>query len=382
MPNVILSVTRLGIALAVVTLILSAPAIVGHSASATNHQTVCDKSPCVIVRVDSVSYDNSGAIINLTVSSTQATYQLTCNREQKNCNAPALGTKYQFTTVGGEKPAALDDSEGEYPRHGKTAFLKSGNVIAGRYWEVAHIPISSKGEIQNLIKDCKAKDALLKYNDCAKWVAKRAWARTASCPDSEASSACHSFHELLTAGDPDLMDSFADMRHVYICFRPKEDVFMSVMFPDPSDPDPYSSLASSWRKADADDRKVWGFVNGTLIQREIAGPEVQYYKNGISDENAAIGAIGYWSYLPSKFSTISDATFAGEGINRGQNIKISRERFVASVTYKNQDDKQIEHTLILQRSTGRFSERYNALPSGNTILSYSGGCLVVPDATY
>ena len=170
------------------------------------------------------------------------------------------------------------------------------------------------------------------------------------------------------------MDSFADMGHVYICFRPKEDVFLDVMFPDPSDLDP------DWREADAEDLKVWGFVNGPLIQREITGPEVQYYKNGISDENAAIGAIGLWSYVPSMFATSSDAIFSAAAKER--NIKIDRERFVASETYKNKDDEEIEHTVILQRSTGRFSEKYNAVPSGNTILSYSGSCLVVPNATY
>lgn len=163
MPNVIRSASRLGVALAVATPILVAATMVGHSASATNHQQACDRSPCVIVQVDNVSYDDSGAIINITVSNTQATYQLTCNREQKDCNAPTLGANYQFTTVEGEKPAALDDFEGEYPHHGKTAFLKNRNVTAGSYWEVAHIPISSKGEVQKLIKECRAKDTLLKY---------------------------------------------------------------------------------------------------------------------------------------------------------------------------------------------------------------------------
>lgn len=124
---------------------------------------------------------------------------------------------------------------------------------------------------------------------------------------------------------------------------------------DPSDPK--SSTAPSWIKADADEQKVWGFVPGTRILREIAGPEVQYYKNGISDENDAIGAIGLWSYLPSEFATSSDATFAGHGNNRDQNIKIDRERFMASETYKNQGGKEIKAQLDLATVDGSLQRK-------------------------
>jgi len=65
---------------------------------------------------------------------------------------------------------------------------------------------------------------------------------------------------------------------------------------------------------------------------------------------------------------------------RGKTFQIDGARVEASENDKNKDGKEIKHTLAVQRSTGRLAETYCEEPSGHTVLSYSGNCLVVPNA--
>jgi len=366
---------------------LGAIPFAGQPAAGREHIYVCGKPQCIVVHVDGVSRGSESDVYgtqptapvdagttDVRISDSKSTYQLTCNSENKTCIAPALGVEYQLVAIPGEKPEDLDDDAGEYPHRGKTAFLKGANATLGPYWMVAEMPTMQPSAFQKLIAECSVREQGLNENDCTKWLARRARMREAACPDSEAAVACHSFQELLGAADPDLMDIFARLEHVYVCFRPQEDVFFALWFSEPSE--------WHWYKANVNDQKVFGLQSGALMQ--MAAPGVYYYDKGVQDENAHISEYGVWSYLPltsdltpsslARLASSSDAKF------RGKTFQIDGTRVEAYENYKNKDDKEIKHTLAVQRSTGRFTETYKEEPSGHTVLSYSGNCLVVPNA--
>lgn len=373
-------------ALAIASFTLGATSFAAQSAAGREHQFACAKPQCIVVHVDGISRDSESVVYgtqppaavdstttNVRVSDSQNTYQLTCNRENKTCIAPAPGTEYQLVAIQEEKPEDLDDHEGEYPHRGKAAYLKNANVTLGPYWMVAEMPRVGISAFQKLIEKCNAQG--LNENDCTKWLTRRARMREAGCPDSGAPVACHSFQQLLGAADPDIMDLFGRLEHVYVCSHSQEDVFLTLWFPEPSE--------WHWSKANAEEQKVFGLQSGTLMQ--ITGPGVSYYNKGVKDENAHISEIGVWSYLPltsditpsslARLATSNDAKF------NGKTFQIDGTRIAVSESYKNSNGKEIKHTLVVQRSTGRFAEAYAEDASGHTVLSYSGKCLVVPNAT-
>jgi hypothetical protein len=44
-------------------------------------------------------------------------------------------------------------------------------------------------------------------------------------------------------------------------------------------------------------------------------------------------------------------------------VSIDNTQFIATMRYKNASDKDVDYTLMIQRSTGRFSETYTEEPA-------------------
>jgi hypothetical protein len=359
-----------------------------RSLASDARQLSCDKAECSNVRVEGNSKGTESNVygarsaaatdamtLNVRVSGSHNTYQLTCNREDNNCKPPVLGKEYQMVVVEGDKPQELNDTEGEYPHRGKIIYLRTDNVILGPYWMVAVLPLIPPNMFQKLMSECSSKEEGLNEDDCARWLARRARMNEMGCPDSDAEVACQSFHELLRVADPDLMDVFARLEHVYVCFHPNEDEFFDVWFSEPVEWD--------WRKADENEQRFFHLQAGTLVQ--MGAPGAYYFDKGVNDENAAITdpVMGVWSYLPlggdvepatlARLATSNDARF------RGKVFQIDGTRLEANEDYKNKNGEEIHHRLMIQRSTGRFSETYAKMPNERTFLTYSGSCLVAPN---
>ena len=344
---------------------------------------VCSKPPCVIVTVDKVSKASVsdqktgkpiGTVIDVTVSSSKDTYLLTCTSKGENCFAPTENANYEFVESGA-KLALLKDFIGEYT-HEKTVFLGRGGESFGLYWLVAHVPIPAS-EVQTLIKECKAKDRWLNDDKCAVYLSKKEQIRTMPCPDSDAAIGCRSFQELLAADDSELMDDLATKEHVYICFRPKQDVFLDIYFAEPNE--------SGWEKATAQEQ-LKGASPTALLQ--FSGAGIAYYKEGIGDSTMSFHNIGKWAFEPlsrnvdastlATLATSSNSVFEGE--DPDTKIRIEQSRLAASEKFKNKAGSITEHSVILQLATGRFTEMYQET-SGKTLDTFSGRCLVVPTAT-
>ena len=106
---------------------------------------------------------------------------------------------------------------------------------------------------------------------------------TVSCPEASAKAACHSFQELYSSHDPELLDELSK-GHDYVCFLPtNEDVFYVVWFTGPN--------------------RYWREDKESHLFTQIAGAMLVRYRNGIFDENAS-GPL----YTMEKWSTTTMAT--------------------------------------------------------------------------
>ena len=209
----------------------------------------------------------------------------------------------------------------------------------------------SAADEQKWMQQCKAGGAGLSDSQCGLWVSRKEFVRKADCVDHDASLACGSFQELIKADDADLMLDLAKQDHVYACFRPQQDVFLEIYFSDTND--------GPWQN---DQRAYPTYRLGTA--------DIRYYKSGIASEEISIHNSGKWT------RGLNDTVF------RGDNIRIEGSRFEASQMYKNESKLDIHHTIVLQLSTGRFTEKFEEQPSGETVDEYSGRCFVLPGTAH
>jgi hypothetical protein len=197
---------------------------------------------------------------------------------------------------------------------------------------------------KNWMQQCKAGEPGLSDLQCGLWVSRKEFVHKAKCSEQDASVGCGSFQELIKDDDADLMLDLARQDHVYACFRPGQDVFMEIYFSDPND----------------------GAGRGVA--------EVRYYKDGIASDGSSFHNDGTW--------TRGLTALSGDPLFSGENIRIEGSRFEASQMYKNESKLDIHHTIVLQLSTGRFTEKFAEQPSGETVDEYSGRCFVLPTAAH
>jgi hypothetical protein len=356
-------------------LLLSVFPALGQEVHPNDNQPICAKPPCTFIHVDAVSYYDSQVqknlglkapmISNIMVSNGQGTYLLTCSPKDQTCVAPTVDANYEFIDKGG-KWAFLKDLSGEYPGE-TTIFLHGAGGFLGVYRLEAHVPITPGSEVQRLIATCKAKQDFPDEVRCAKWLNRREEARRDACPDADATLACRSFQELIAAGD--FMGDFAQKDHVLTCFRKKEDVFFNLWFIEPDE--------TRWQQENTTDR--------TLTQSDMAA--FDYYKQGVWSFNLSVGAYGKWKYIPAgpvcnatcrKEATSGHSKYDGHN-DSGDSIRIDNERAVLSESFNNKTGSRTTHEVIVQLSTGRFTERFTWPKSSGVdeTEESTGRCLIL-----
>jgi hypothetical protein len=217
-------------------------------------------------------------------------------------------------------------------------------------------------EVTDSVETCKAKDSSLSDFQCARWLARKDFVHKAACPDHDSGVACSSFEELVKADDTDMMHDLAQQDHVYTCFRPQQDVFLEIYYSDPDD--------GVWQK----DEKA---PNTSFLRGEA---EVRYYKSGIASTAMSFHSEGKWTYpLGEAGANSSNPETTDSGaVFDSENVQIRGSRFEASQVYKNESGVNIHHAVVLQLSTGRFTEKFDMQPSGEAVDEYSGRCFVLP----
>ncbi|HKV04375.1 MAG TPA: hypothetical protein VJO53_04620 [Candidatus Acidoferrales bacterium] len=189
-----------------------------------------------------------------------------------------------------------------------------------------------------------------------------------TCPDPKAADACKSFAELRKAGDEDVLPSYSG-RISLVCFRQQNDEFFILEVTDPSFSQTHFDRLTGKQVPDKD---ATDDAFGT-----IAG-----FAKGIEDETILpiFEFSGKWVYRLGPWfkadeingSEISDRDHYGISANASQ--------FIAGFRYKNRMEKDIDYSLVIQLSTGRFSEKFTEDQAKFPFSETNGHCSRLPAA--
>jgi hypothetical protein len=238
------------------------------------------------------------------------------------------------------------------------------------------------------------------------------------CTDLDSMVACKSFKQLVDARDKDLMDSLtgdkeSKQRHfAYVCLRPKDDVFEVVEFDEPPHedfrpyvpPDGSGSLGATLFELKAlpygegkpvakvmDAQKKWYEDHDEFSLYQVGSVYAESWEKGI--ETAYVSDFGKWRLpLPQSHSrSVEDASFESahhwlavfNEANANQfgavddrespRIFMDDTSVYVHYSYKNRNGDYTDYTLNIQRSTGRFTESFEA--TGTEPFEDSGTCM-------
>jgi|SRR5580700_7812787 hypothetical protein len=184
------------------------------------------------------------------------------------------------------------------------------------------------------------------------------------------SEGCTSYNEMIVKKDQELMEFIDNMDHVYVCFRPMQDVFLFFAFKTPGEAK-YKMGSSGYLEAD-----------GQMVYFR--------YTDGLL-EDSKIGN-GKWT----KFSIKGGPVFFTRGDGEIKS-SVSDSEFSVSYTFPNLTHKTTNYSASVRRSTLRFSEEYTFPQTATTSkkgakqepppetddrLSYAGYCAQIKPSSY
>ena len=151
------------------------------------------------------------------------------------------------------------------------------------------------------------------------------------CPAPRYQTACDSYQELLKAGDEDLSSARLKGNIGLVCFRPNVDSFFVIVLDGP----PPATVPTLFGVGG-----ITEFVNG------IAG-----------NHTMPISIVsGAWTKVAGNFFFVADRV--NVTIADAQNaFAVSSDQVHAQARYKNASGQDVDYQLVIQRSTGRFTEQ-------------------------
>jgi hypothetical protein len=183
------------------------------------------------------------------------------------------------------------------------------------------------------------------------------------CPDPLAAEACKSFTELYSAGDEGVKPLYENSVE-YACFRPNTDAFFIVELTYPiffkTHLDP-----SSHKMVPDDDATAYG------------SGRINAFSKGIQDTSILpiFYFRGKWTYPPAPiFTAVAINTLSELADTDHSGVTVESSQIAASFRYKNRTDKDIDYSLVIQRSTGRFSEAFIEQPAKSPFWEINGRC--------
>jgi hypothetical protein len=183
------------------------------------------------------------------------------------------------------------------------------------------------------------------------------------CPSEQAADACVSFFELYRAKDRAVLPVPGDT--AYACFREEKDEFFVIEF---SNPEFIPQLDTKTRlRVFPKDASNDGYGSVTAFSKGIEDSTVH-----------PIGSFqGKWKH-PSFPRFTSDAPDDGKEREQTPSILIDSSQFEASHRFKNRFDKPVDYHLVMQLSTGRFSETFTEDKEKFPFVAQTGRCLKYP----
>jgi hypothetical protein len=196
-----------------------------------------------------------------------------------------------------------------------------------------------------------------------------------TCPDTTYQKACDSYAELVKAGDESVRTHATSGGLAYVCFRQGEDQFFIIELRGPS----------NWSKNYVD-------ANGKVVPADDAESEevlglARGFVNGIRDNSMMPISLfrGRWSFPfdPSfsaqKLNNTDNATpgFFADA-NKTSGLLADSQQVEAFIRYPNRLDKKMDYRLVIQRSTGRFSESFTEEGKQIPFSENQGRCMRLP----
>ena len=197
-------------------------------------------------------------------------------------------------------------------------------------------------------------------------VQRKSTASRSECPDPQAEKACKSYQELREAGDQSVRVLRGEI--AFACFRRPEDVFFVWHVTPPpvvsrTRGDDQLQESVSENVAYPSTGSLNGFIDG--IERTASVP-IHFFEG-----EWKMGVGGYWfSATRLDGKTVANTESFG--------LWIDPLQITASVRYKNEIAMNIDYRLVIQRSTGRFSEKYTDQSAKLPISEMVGRCSKVP----
>jgi hypothetical protein len=188
------------------------------------------------------------------------------------------------------------------------------------------------------------------------------------CPDPLAVKACNSFSELRRAGDDGVRASVSEGGIAYVCFRQPEDEFFV-----------FALAAPIFRKTHLDPQTKKRSPDDDAVSRQTGF--VSAYVNGIAD----FGSIPLSTFSGDWRVLFGSSWFEAQRINnvdisdpKTAGLSVDPSQVYAAFRYKNRFDKDLDYRLVIQRSTGRFSETYTEESAKVPFSEKNGRCSRLP----
>jgi hypothetical protein len=191
------------------------------------------------------------------------------------------------------------------------------------------------------------------------------------CPEAAFQRGCTSFAELVKAGDTGV--KLLDTRDVnLVCFRRDRDSFFVFNLTMPSR---NAHDRTSWDK--------WKEVGG-VKQSPDSGAKADGYgwvtefTDGINSESRTMPMQQFEGKWTLPWSPVFRAhAINNEEVNDKTQLRVDDLQVQADMRYKSRRNKKnVEYELLIQRSTGRFSERYTEEREREPFTELTGRCVV------
>lgn len=186
-----------------------------------------------------------------------------------------------------------------------------------------------------------------------------------TCPDPLAAQACKSFEELYAAHDETVLSQLPPPDFEYVCFRREADEFFIVRVSGPLELGDEAAHPRIGEKTGSGIGEITAFADG--VQDTSAVPSVVF----VGDWKRSLGGSDF-SATHINRQAISDPARYG--------VSLDSDQFSCAYGYKNLSGEDVDYTLTVQRSTGRFTETFTVSPSKIPLRREQGRCSPLPVA--
>jgi len=187
------------------------------------------------------------------------------------------------------------------------------------------------------------------------------------CPDKSYDRACKSFEELVRAGDKAVTPTASTGGVALVCFRQPEDEFFILDLGGPG----------TWSSRHFDSIKKAIVPDVDAVSRALGS--MWSFANGVEDQSRMpIRTIdGVWEF-PGLDLTFDAKKVNSKDVDEHSGVLVSESQIEASVRFQNRLQKNIDYRLVIQRSTGRFTETYTDESGKLPFQEGQGRCARLP----